>query len=508
VSLLFRNARVLTFDEADSELDCTDVLIRGAVIEQVAQGIVPPEGTRIVEADGHLLMPGLVNGHLHSPGNLMKGSLDDRPLELFMLYEVPPLADVTDSPRLHYLRTLLGAVEMLKLGVTAVHDDAFFIPVPMVETVDAVMHAYRDAGMRATVTLDQPNVPEDEKYPFLAEILPPDLLAELRSAARLTSGDLLDVYRGFVARWHGAEGGRLRCAVSISAPQRVTPDYLLALTEFACAHDLAFDVHVLETRLQRVLGDVKYGKSLIRYLHDLGALDQGKQIIHAIWVDDDDIALMAASGCVVAHNPVCNLKLGSGVMPFRRLRAAGIPICLGSDEASGDDTANMWLVAKQAGLIHKLSETDGRRWPKAPEVLDCLIRGGARSLRLQDRIGRIAPGYEADLILLDLDTLAFIPLNDLRRQLVFCETGTSVVMTVVQGRVVAEQGQVLTVDERALRAEIRAIMPEYNAALVRARHHADRLEPYYRAMYERSLAHPIAMERRVPSRSGGGAALR
>jgi cytosine/adenosine deaminase-related metal-dependent hydrolase len=159
----------------------------------------------------------------------------------------------------------------------------------------------------------------------------------------------------------------------------------------------------------------------------------------------------------------------------------------------------MWLVAKQAGLIHELSETDGRRWPKAPEVLDCLIRGGARSLRLQDRIGRIAPGYEADLILLDLDTLAFTSLDDLRRQLVFCETGTSVVMTVVQGSVVAEQGQVLTVDERALRAEIRAIMLEYNTALVRARHHADRLEPYYRAMYERSLAHPIAMERRVPS---------
>jgi cytosine/adenosine deaminase-related metal-dependent hydrolase len=85
-----------------------------------------------------------------------------------------------------------------------------------------------------------------------------------------------------------------------------------------------------------VLADVKYGKSLIRYLHDLGALDQGKQIIHAIWVDGDDIALMAASGCVVAHNPVCNLKLGSGVMPFRRLRAAGIPICLGPDEASGE----------------------------------------------------------------------------------------------------------------------------------------------------------------------------
>lgn len=499
MSLLFRNARVLTFDDADTEHDRVDVLVEGALIIRVAAGIEAPADARVVEADGHLLMPGLVNGHLHSPGNLMKGSLDDSPLELFMLYEVPPLADLTDSPRLHYLRTLLGAVEMLKLGVTSVHDDAFFIPVPTPDTIDAVMGAYRDAGIRATVTLDQPNVSEDEKYPYLAEILPPDLLVELRAVARLSGAELLGQYRDFVARWHGAENGRLRCAASVSAPQRVTPDYLQALTEFARGHDLAFDVHVLETRLQRVLGEVNYGKSLIRYLHDLGCLDEGKQIIHAIWVDETDIALMAESGCVVAHNPLCNLNLGSGVMPFRRLREAGIPICLGSDEASGDDTANMWLVAKQAGLVHKLSDTDERRWPKAPEVLDCLIRGGARSLRLAAQIGRVAPGYEADLILLDLDTLAFTPLNDLRRQLVFCETGTSVVMTVVQGRVVVEQGRVLTVDERALRAEVRAIMPEYNAALARARHHADRLEPYYRAMYERSLAHPIAMERRIPS---------
>ncbi|MFO1035300.1 MAG: amidohydrolase family protein [Geminicoccaceae bacterium] len=499
MSLLFKNARVLTFDAADTEIDRTDVLVEGAIITRIGTDIPAPEGARIIESEGHLLMPGLVNGHLHSPGNLMKGSLDDSLLELFMLYEVPPLADLTDSPRLHYLRTLLGAVEMLKLGVTAVHDDAFFIPVPTPETIDAVMGAYRDAGMRATVTLDQPNVPEDEKYPFLAEILPPDLLAELRAVRRMSDSELLDHYRDFVARWHGAEGGRLRCAASVSAPQRVTPTYLVALTEFARAHDLAFDVHVLETRLQRVLGDVKYGKSLIRYLHDLGCLDEGKQVIHSIWVDDEDIALMAASGCVVAHNPLCNLKLGSGVMPFRRLRDAGIPICLGSDEASGDDTANMWLVAKQAGLVHKLTDTDERRWPKAPEILDCLIRGGARSLRQEDRIGRVAPGYEADLILLDLDTLAFTPLNDLRRQLVFCETGTSVVMTVVQGRVVAEHGRVLTVDERALRAEIRSIMPEYNAALARARHHADRLEPYYRAMYERTLTHPVPMQRRIPS---------
>ena len=401
MSVLFRNARVLTMDPAAREIARTDVLVEGPLIAAMGPDLVPPDqDTRIIDATGHLLMPGLINGHLHSPGNLMKGAVVDQPLELFMLYEVPPLMTVPESARLYYLRTLLGAVEMLKIGVTAVHDDAFFIPVPTRETVAAVMTAYSNAGMRATVTLDQPNVVEYEKYPFLEDILPPHVRAAMRRAPLQSDAELLTAYRNFIADWNGAAGGRLRCAVSCSAPQRVTPTYLEALTDLARQHDLPFDIHILETRLQRVLGQVKYGgRSLIRYVHDLGCLDERKMVIHAVWIDQDDIALMANAGCTIAHNPISNLKIGSGVMPFRPLREAGIPICLGSDEASTDDTLNMWNVAKTAGLIHKITDPDWRRWPTAPEILDCLITGGARSLRLSDRIGRIAPGYEADLIL-------------------------------------------------------------------------------------------------------------
>jgi 5-methylthioadenosine/S-adenosylhomocysteine deaminase len=221
-------------------------------------------------------------------------------------------------------------------------------------------------------------------------------------------------------------------------------------------------------------------------------------VIHAVWIDQDDIALMANAGCTIAHNPISNLKIGSGVMPFRPLREAGIPICLGSDEASTDDTLNMWNVAKTAGLIHKITDPDWRRWPTAPEILDCLITGGARSLRLAHRIGRIAPGYEADLILVDLDTLPFTPLNDLERQLVFCENGTSVALTMIQGRVVAEHGKVLTVDEARLRAEVREVMSEYNEVLAGSRANAEELGPYYQAMYERTLAERVPMQRWVP----------
>jgi 5-methylthioadenosine/S-adenosylhomocysteine deaminase len=317
----------------------------------------------------------------------------------------------------------------------------------------------------------------------------------LEAAPRASTAELLELYAHLLGRWRGGGDGRLGVAVSCSAPQRVTVDYLQALAELSRGHDLPFNVHVLETKLQRVLGEDKYGRSLVRYLADLGLLDERLQVIHAVWVDQTDIELMAAARVSVAHSPVCNLKLGSGVMPFRRLRDAGINICLGSDEATVDDTHNMWGVAKAAGLVHAIADPEYRRWPRAPEILHALVRGGARAMRLEGRVGVVAPGYEADLILLDLDTLAFTPLNDLRRQLIYCENGSSVVLTMVAGRIVVERGRVLTVDEAAVKAEVRELMAEYRRDLARAGDAARELEPYYRAMYLRAAACEVGLNR-------------
>ena len=496
-AVLFRSASVLTMDSSDRLLADTDVLVEGGRISAIGKQLPAPPDARIVDASHHVLMPGLVNAHVHSPANFLKGALDDAPLEMFMLYEVPPLAATPESPRLCRLRTLLGAAEMLKLGITSVHDDAFFNPVPTLETIDAVMKAYAESGIRAAVSLDQPNVVEFDKYPFLKELLPDDLRRHMECAPRQGDAELLVLYRHFIARWHNAADGRLRCSVSCSAPQRVTIPYFEGLTELSAAHDIPFIVHILETRLQRVLGQEKYGKSLVRYVHDLGMLDERKLVVHAIWIDEHDIDLLAASGCTVAHNPISNLKLGSGVMPWRALRDAGVPICLGSDEAAVDDTANMWGVAKTAGLIHKISDPEWTRWPKAGEILHDLLVGGARGMGLSGKIGRIEPGYAADLAMVDLDTMAFTPLNDIRRQLVFCETGSSVALTMVDGRIVYENGKLQTIDEAELRAEIREIMAEYGSTLAETRRQADRLAPFYREMYRQTLRRPVGMNRWV-----------
>ncbi len=497
-SLVIRGARVLTMDDDGREWPRADIVVEDGVIGAVGPDCArtwPRPFARTVEGDGLLAMPGLINAHFHSPGTLLKGSLDGMPLELFMLHEVPPLADSGSVGRQGYVGTMLGAMEMLRRGITAVHDDAFHVPVATEESIDAIMQAYADAGIRATVAIDQPNVVEYDKYPFLRELLPDDIVRAMDSAPRQSTVELLALYRHLIGRWHGAENGRLRAAVSCSAPQRVTRDYFAGLSALSRAHDLPFNVHILETKLQRVLGAEKFGKSLVRYVHDLGFLDERMMVIHAVWIDDDDIRLLADAGCTVAHNPVCNLRLGSGAMPFDALRQAGVPLCLGTDEATVDDSINLWFVAKTAALLQTIATPEYRKWPSAGEVLHALTRGGARAMRQEGRLGQLAPGCAADLALLDLDTLAFTPLNDLKRQLVFCEDGSSVRYTIVAGRVVFEDGRVTTVDERTLRAEARALMAAKREQLASAGDDARRLEPYYRQMYLRAAAQDVGLDR-------------
>ena len=504
MSVTFRSVNVYQA-EADTGMSAVcDVRVEGdriVSIEPSQLGEPASDGLEI-NGRGHLLLPGLVNGHFHSSVNHMKGRLDSHPLELFMLYESPALEVLKPTPREAYVRTLLGAMEMIKGGVTAVQDDAFFVPFPTPDIIDAVMQAYADSGMRATVALDQPELAELDKLPFLHDLLPASMRAELARPPDHGPQHLLHCYSHLISRWHGAASGRLSAAVSCSAPQRVSPEYFGALDDLSRKYSIPFYAHMLETKLQRVLAAEQprfAGRSLVRYTADLGLLSSRMNVIHAIWVDDDDLDLIASAGAVIAHNPISNLRLGSGIMPFRRILDRGIPVCLGSDEAIADDAINLWAVAKLTGLIHNITSPDCETWPKAPEILTCLFEGGARAMGKGAELGRIAVGQLADLVLINLDTLPFVPLNDLRRQLVYCEDGRSVVLTMVAGRMAFADGKVQTVDEADLRAEARSLFEAKMAALASASVEAQRWLPYYRSMIAKAANRDVGMERTIRS---------
>jgi 5-methylthioadenosine/S-adenosylhomocysteine deaminase len=495
--LVIRGADLLGVEEHRVQVATGDVVIAGGQIRAAGPGAADgiTDAADEIPGQGLLAMPGLVNCHFHSPGNLLKGAVENLPLELFMLYEVPPFMEEPVATRVAYLRTMLGALEMLKQGVTAVHDDAFFLPIVTHPEVDAVMNAYRDSGLRAVVALDQPNEIEYLKHPFLEALLSESDRTAMRSAARQTDADLLEHYRWFIDRWNNSADGRLGVAVSCSAPQRVTPNYLGALGDLSRQFDLPYNMHILETRTQRAFGDERLGSSLVKYANKMGVLTERAQVIHSIWVDEDDIDLLAASGCSVAHNPVSNLKIGSGIMPFRRIVDAGINVGLGTDEASVDDGVNYWTTLKVTGLIHNVGDSDYRRWPTPHEILRAATIGGSRAMRLDPLAGTLTAGAPADLILLDLKTAPFTPLTNLARQLIYCEPRQSIRHSIIDGHVVMRDGRVLTLDEESILEEVRELGPAVAEFIEDCTAGAAQMVDKYRRMYELAVDHPVPMHR-------------
>jgi 5-methylthioadenosine/S-adenosylhomocysteine deaminase len=511
MALLFTDVYIYDAETPDGMTGPNDVLVLGNRICRIGAGARSEYGAhqaksgeeheRVIAGDSKLLMvPGLINAHFHSSVNHLKGSIAGLPLEPFMLYESPASNDLLPTPREAYLRTLLGAIEMLRTGTTVVQDDAFLMPYPTPEVIDAVMTAYADCGIRASVALDHSDLPEIGKLPYLEQLVPEAMGRQLAAAPPADTSTLLEIYEYFVSKWHGAANGRLTAATSVSAPQRVSVSYFEALNELSRRHSIPIFAHVLETKVQRALAvenEERFGRSLVQYIADRGLLSDRMNMIHMVWADDQDLVLVAEARAVIAHNPVSNLRLGSGVAPYRRFLDHGIRVALGVDEAVADDSCNMWGVVKLAGLIHNISDPDGTRWPTAAEVLHSLWRGGAAALLRGSELGAVREGYIADLALVDLHSLAFTPLNDLRAQLVYCESGLDVKYTVVDGAIVFEEGALTRIDEEAVLDEARALFREKQAAVHRVRRQFDDVLPYYQAVVKEAARADLGIDRRV-----------
>ncbi|HTE62551.1 MAG TPA: amidohydrolase family protein [Solirubrobacteraceae bacterium] len=490
-------ARALDLDAETGATDPVDVVVRDGRIASVAPaGSLAPHGG-VIDATGMLVMPGLVDAHLHSSGAFERGRLDNLPLELFMLYEVPPVDAQPEPAEVWRARVLLGAAERLRTGVTSVLDDVIFSPAPTETGIDAVMSAYAESGMRATVSLYQPDKPMLDWYPYLRASLPEDLRAALDAARPPAAAEILRGYEAFSGRWHGAEAGRLRCGVSCSAPHRATDEHLTGMHALAARADLPFVLHLYESKLQRVVAELD-GRSFVRRLGDLGVLDERACLVHAVWVDEQDAAELGAAGATVVHSPSGNLRCGSGIMPWRMLADAGVALALCTDEATVEDTGNLWHVGRLAAQLHKLAGPDYERWPTAREILRALTEGGAAALGLAGQVGTLAPGAHADLLLIDLETSVYTPFAELLNHLVYGEDGRSIALVMVDGNVVARGGTVLTIDEPALRRRVAELTARAGDGAAATEAWAQRLWPYVDAMYRRCAAYDVGFSRWAP----------
>jgi 5-methylthioadenosine/S-adenosylhomocysteine deaminase len=285
--------------------------------------------------------------------------------------------------------------------------------------------------------------------------MPADMQAKLDTGTPITGAAYADYCEAAFAAFDG-RAGRLRYMISPSAPQRCTVDLLEACADLARRHAVPFHTHVLETKTQAVTGPELYGRSLVRYMHDLGLLNRNVTMAHSVWVNDDDMALMGAAGLSIVHNAISNQKLGAGVAPIRRLLDNGITVALGTDGASSNDTLRMFDVMRVAALVHGVSGPDYERWLSSTDILRAATIDGARSAMLETETGSLEVGKKADLLILRTTGIAWTPLNDVRRHLVYAENGASIDIVMVDGAVVVRDGRLTTIAPSTITVSIDA----------------------------------------------------
>ncbi|WP_029150669.1 amidohydrolase family protein [Microbacterium indicum] len=494
---LVRGGDVITMaDATDAAPVRADIRIEDGRIVQIGADLEARAGDEVIDASGMLITPGFVNAHTHSWEYLYKGRYDNLPLELWMLQSYPILGAAPVSPDRIRLRSLMFAMESMKAGVTTLIDDVLETPGQDADQLAAVVGAYADIGIRANVSGHVINRPFVDTLPFAADWLPDELVRDVRAMPMLTADEYLEFSRAAFDRHHGRAAGRIRYMLAPSGPQRCTDDLLAGATRLAERYDAEVHVHVLETKTQAVTGDELYGgRTLVQHLDEIGALSPRTTFAHGIWVTDEDIERIARAGVSVSHNAISNLKLGSGILPWRRYRDAGVNLGLGTDGCSSSDSPRLMDVMKTAALLHKVTEPDFERWPTVPEVLSAATIGGARSGVLDHAIGSLEVGKRADLVMFDTETLAFLPRGRLENHLVYSENGSSIARVMVDGVVTVENGRLTQIDEDAVIAAFREEMPAL-------REEMDRLDalnavfvPAFTRMHHETAARPMPVNR-------------
>lgn len=483
---LIKGGMVLDLNNPNTPLLPADVLIENDLITAVMSRPYSSEvyADKYIDGRDKLLMPGLVNAHIHSETHFQKGLFEGLPLEIWLPCIIPVLKGPEISMRLVYLSAMLGAVHMLKRGITTIADH-WIDSVPLLEGFSTVVDAYEEIGIRALVGIDFSNNPIYEELPLLGRILPPSLRERLLLACP-TGEDYVDVCR-IVAEKYGDKKRRVKAMLAFSSIPRCKDQLLCELGRLSQETGLRLHGHMLETRTQYVAARELYSQGVVDHLDRLGLLNDSLFLAHSIWVTPEEAEMMGQKGVSVVHNPVSNLKLGSGIMPLSMLRGKGVNIALGTDGASSNDNLNIFEVMKFTALKQTIDSVNFKSWPESLEVLKFATEGGAQATGLSQEIGTIQEGKKADIVIINLNNTTHLPLNNILRQLVYCEDGGNVETVIVDGQVVVEDGQITTIDENSLLAEFRTVQAEYQERMNNITETNKVLLPYLEELYFRSI---------------------
>lgn len=421
MSILIHNCTAVLMDEANTVLPRAFVAVEGGKITWV--GDRRPVGffDELIDAEGGILLPGLINCHTHTAMTAMRGYGDGHDLQDWLHNYIFPVEARWDERAIRACTTL-GLAEMIASGTTCIADMYMF--------TGAVAQEVAAAGISANLCCGGV---------LFDPVFDPKTCHDCVQQEKLAQ------------QWHGYNGGQILFDASIHAEYTSRPELWRWTADFAKANGLGMHVHVSETKKEHEDCIAKYGKTPLQILDQYGVWDVRAIAAHCVWTTPEDWAVMVEKGISPVHNPVSNLKLGSGIAPVPAMKKAGVNVALGTDGVSSNNNLDMVEEMKFAAILHNGASRDPLAL-LAPDALRMATVNGAKALGRNT--GRIAVDCDADLILLDSGRLNLIPCHDPVSNLAYAAHGGDVRMNMARGKVIYKDGDFLTIDIARVKREV------------------------------------------------------
>tara|TARA_B100000029_G_scaffold418744_1_gene423942 strand:- start:6450 stop:7928 length:1479 start_codon:yes stop_codon:yes gene_type:complete len=467
------NSRLV--DCRDFNGDYFDILIENDTIIEVLPPHSPiPKSAKIIDAEGNLVLPGLINAHTHGDVSLAKGLGDRWSLEL--LLNASPLTSETFRQEEKSLAAQLAAVEMILNGCTACYDLFSDFPIPDLNSLIAVGEAYKKVGMRAVIAPLMADRTFWEAVPNMIDDLPQDLKQKITNIKTAPGDAIINSVTHALKNWSLAKDS-IYLGLAPTIPYHCEPTFFKTCRTLANEFNARIHSHLAESKLQAVVGQNLFGCSLTEHLDRLGIISTDFTAAHCVWLEPSDMIRLSDRGAHVAHNPTSNLRLGTGVAKTKDMLNAGINVGIGTDASTCSDGLNMFEAMRMATYVSRIHQPDPQYWLSAEDVLMMATEGSAKALGLEDQIGRIAPGFKADLIFIDAGSIQYLPLNNARRQVIFQENGSGVKDVMIGGNFVLRNRVPTGVDYHSLREKVTTSAIRIGEMSAEKKPLVDQLEP-------------------------------
>ena len=430
-TILIKNALILNPNNFENKKQC--LLIKDDLIAEISDEIDDSNADKIIDAEGKILLPGLINTHTHLSMTLFRGLADDLSLDSWLNDHIWPM-EANLNGDYCYIGALLGAVELIKSGTTTFSDMYFYM--------EDVARAVDDAGIRAVLSYGMIDFSD----------------AERREAEIKENMALYDACNGMA-------DGRIKVFFGPHSPYTASEELLVKVRELADEHNIGIHIHVSET--QKEINDSldERGIRPFEYLEKIGFLGPDVVAAHCVWLSDEEIEIIKKHGVKVSHNPCSNMKLASGVAPVSKLIDNDICVSIGTDGASSNNNLDLIEELKTASLLQKVSTLD----PKvltSDEAIEMATIKGAEALGLGDEIGSIEVGKKADIILIDTNSANMVPdSSSLSSNVIYSANGSNVDTTICNGKILMENKKLTTLDEDEIYAKAKQAIKELKEAI-------------------------------------------